>query len=646
MGGAIGGWVVLTLLTTLAAVNALGLGVRAKPSGQAELGIVASASFFGLLIAPVFVLGYAGVLTRTTVGFTALCLELTVFAWLKHGHTWRADLHDRAEAFRALARMPIDALVEAFRARSIVVVALLYVGGLLVVSVLFTVFVPSESWDGFLYHEPIMGFAIQNHGFAIVDLPRIQAVQAANGYPHAAEALALWFVVFTDKTLIELPNGLAAPPLMLVTYALARRYGDRLTAVGWACVLILVPQAWAQLCQTYIDIEVAFFAVAAMYFATRPVYRVRDAACASLCMALLIGSKGTGLVMVPPIALLAYVRLVAVHWHTRRLAAVATSVIGGLVVASVGVVAPLRNWRAFHNPIWPVTYDNARLRLHFSGLQPLSEQVVDKPIGELLNIAHGVPSGGMGDVIARGYGYAFIWVVLPIGCVALVLGLAAAGLERLHMRNPSTAGNLGMLLLLVIAGALTTPTLAGQNARFNLHLVAGLMAAATWLFARRKWARTREAVIGACIVLSIVPLYWMKGPLWYWVSTEHIDDVIRHPLESRTVLERPAFDMLARRRNEELQPGDWVVFDQDVGFVGALWNFEFSNRVKYVKYESINAFIAAADAVAARWVAVGGDSDARKALEKMKRWELVGAITPGGDVVFRRRPPKVPAPPS
>jgi hypothetical protein len=163
------------------------------------------------------------------------------------------------------------------------------------------------------------------------------------------------------------------------------------------------------------------------------------------------------------------------------------------------------------------------------------------------------------------------------------------------------------------------------------------MAAATWLLAGRAWARAREGVLGACIVLSIIPLYWMGGWGWSWVSTDHPEDVLRHPFASRTQLARPSFDLLAAKRNAELLPGDWVVFSQDVAFVGALWNFDFSNRVKYVKYDSSAQFVADAEAMSPRWIAVGKDGDARKALEQTHRWERVGEIISDGEVVYRRR---------
>lgn len=49
------GWLVLTVLTALAAVA---VAVRASPSGRAELAILSALGFFALIEAPVLVLGY------------------------------------------------------------------------------------------------------------------------------------------------------------------------------------------------------------------------------------------------------------------------------------------------------------------------------------------------------------------------------------------------------------------------------------------------------------------------------------------------------------------------------------------------------------------------------------------------------------
>ncbi len=631
------GWFLLTVLTSVATVDALGIALRARPSGRAELAMVWVAAWFALIASPVLVLGYADVLTPASLAFASTALFGAVFLLLARGQGARALLGDCYRAALSVASMPLDALREAARARSIVLVGLVVTGAILAASVFLTIFAPNENWDGFLYHEPIVGFALQNHGFSMVPLQMHGAVQATNGYPRLCEAVSLWFVAFTDKTLIELPNEIGAPALMFATYALARRFGDRLTAMGWACVLLLMPQVWSQLCQTLIDIDVAFFALVAVYYATRPVFRVGDAWCAILGMALLVSSKASGILVMPPLALLAGVRLVRSTSGSGRVAALATLSLGGVLLAGLGLLATVRNLRAFHNPLWPITFESRTLGIHWDGLIPVNDLGNDKPLVELALQAFDVPIGGMGDVIQRGYGYAIAWVVIPLGVVALLLGLALATVGVFRPWHRGVTKNLPLLLLALLAGILFTPTVNGRSARYNTYLVGGLMAAVTWLLSARRWARAREAVLGAAVVLSILPLFWMRGRGWYWASTEHPEDIVLHPFDSRRGLARPSFDLLARARNEELMPGDRVVFDQDVAFVGALWNFEFSNRIEYLKYDSSGQFIAEAESRSPTWIAVGKEGDARKAVERTGRWELVGSIHPGGDVVFRRK---------
>ena len=635
-GGALG-WAILALLTSVATLDALGIAVRARTSGRAELALVATAAWFALLATPVLVLGYTNALTPGALVVASTTLLGGTFLALARGRGGREVVRECVQAARAIASMPGDALRETARARSIVLLGCLVCAGLLAVALVQTVFGANESWDGFLYHEPIVGFAIQNHGFSIVPLQAHQAVQATNGYPHLCEAVSLWLVVFTDKTLVELPSDVGAPAMMLAVYVLARRFGDRVTAVGWACVLLLMPQCWTQLCGTMIDMTVAFFALFAIHFATRPALRLSDALLAMLGMALVLQSKSSGLVIVPPIALLLGARLVSGPRRSRPRATLAVLAAGGVLLAGIGLLVPLRNWAAFHDPLWPVSFDGRALGIRWDGLITPAELGPIIPLQQVIERAYDHPTGGVEDAMQRGYGYAIAWVVVPLGLVAVVAGLAAALLERFAWKESGRASNLGLVLILVVTGILTTLTLNGQNARYNIHLVAGLMIAVAWLLAGRRWVSLREGVLGASIVLSIMPLFWMKGLLWPWFSTEHPEDMLRHPLESRTAFERPTLDQLARLRNAELRPGDWAVFDQDVHFVGALWNFAFSNRVKYVKYESSKQFLLALDEVAPKWVAVGKGDDARKALESTNRWELVGEILRDSEVVFRRK---------
>src|SRR5262249_27524621 len=158
----------------------------------------------------------------------------------------------------------------------------------------------------------------------MVSLPRLQVVQAANGYPRLCEAFALWFVIFTDKTLVEIGNTLAAPGLMLSVYVIGRRYStDRVSLIGSSSILLLMPGLRTQTCPSMIDLPGGFFLIAAIHFATRPALRARDAIAATLCMVLVAASKSSALTLVPPIALVAYVRLLRVCWRDGRRQAIA-----------------------------------------------------------------------------------------------------------------------------------------------------------------------------------------------------------------------------------------------------------------------------------------------------------------------------------
>jgi hypothetical protein len=631
------GWLLLALLTTLAGIDAVGLALRARPSGRAELAIAASVAFFGLLDGPVFVLGYTNVLTARNLALASAGLLGTTLVLLLRGRSPRGFFRECGQAAAGLLAMPFAALAEAARARSVVFVGIAWAGSVTALAFLTTLAYPSLSWDSLLYHEPIVGFAIQNHGFSMVSLPMNDTAQAVNGYPKLGEALSIWLTIFTDRTLVELPNVLAAPAMMLSVFALARRYGDRLAAMGWAAVALLMPQTWAQLCQVYIDIEVGFFVLAAIHFATRPDYRLADALFATLAMALAMGCKHSALTMVPPIAFVAYLRLLLGHLRARPAASLAIALGGSLVIAAIGVIPLARNWMEFHNPVWPVDYESHLLGVKWHGLKSLSGIVADGPLKEVIESAYAPPASGFRDVIDRGYGYAIAWIVVPLGLFALLVAAGTAILELLRLRDRGPASNLGWVLIPIALGFLTTPTLSGRNARYNIHLVAGLMVAISWLLARNTWTRAREGVVAAAIALSIVPIFWQDGFVWTWGATKDPWQVVRDPLGQRRVLHDSTFDLVAAQRSAEIHAGDRVLFDEGVIFMGPLWNFEFSNEVHMVSSRTQGDLFAAIDRYDPRWVVVT-NPQARTMLEGTGQWESIGKLVAVSDpVVYRRR---------
>ena len=628
------GWVILSALTLLATVAALGVAVRSEPSGRAELALVALITLFALLGAPVLVLGYTNHLSAATVGVGSLLVSAGTLAASTRGRPWRVHLRACMDAARAITLAPLDGLREAARVRSVALVGLVACGALLALAMLLTWLVPFTDWDPYYYHEPIIGYALQNHGFAVVAAPQNQPVQSINGYPRLCEAVSLWFVVFTDRTLIEVPNNLGGIGLVWATYLVARRYADRVTAMGWACVLLLVPATWSQLCHCYLDVQVGFFLVAATCFATRPELRVGDALLAILAMALALEAKTPSLVWVPPIALVAAGRLVAQRWRTRRTATLATLIGGGTLLAGLPTHYLVRNWLAFGNPFWPITMDSGRLGVHWPGLATLRHMAPEPPLREIIDTAYGLPVAGIGDIVVRGYGYAVAWVVVPVALVAVPVLLAKAAAEVLR-RERGKATNLLLVLAPTAVGLFVTPSL--NIPRYNLHIVAGAMFAATWLVSGKAWARARDGLIAAAIVLSILPFFWLGTWPWSWASTEDLGARLLHPLSSPAAyVDRPTFDLVNRQRFEEIHAGDRVAYT-DFDFPGALWNFDFTNRVEYLSFTTREAYLTSVERYDPKWVAVGADGDARKALESTGRWELVGQLVSAEPSVALRR---------
>jgi hypothetical protein len=625
------GWLVLGFLTAFAGVDALGLALRVQPRGRAELGIATALLFAALVGMPVLLLGYADLLWRATLAPLSLSCFTGVFALLALGEGPRALLHSCGTALRSLASLPIDGLRQTLRARSIVFLGLLVAMAIIVAALVLTYLIEFNRWDDAIYHTPIVGFAIQHHGFEIVDFPK-PGGGGTNGYPKLAEGLSLWFVIFTDKTLQELPATLFAPPVMLCVYALARRFTDRVYAMGLAVVILLVPHAWRQFCSTYNDMEMAFFLLAATYWASRgPALRFRDLAMTTIALALAAATKTTWLVFVPPVAAVAYVRLI--RWHfAARSRDVAVGIAGSvLVILVVGGLCMGRNWLHYQNPVWPVTYDLPRLGIHWPGLFTANDSKGHDP-----TVAEGfvVAKGGVRDVMRHGYGLAITWIGGPLGVLALAVWLVLLGRDVVRRRLGDRVLAIGALMVPCLVWLVVGPNF-GQP-RYNLHVIGALLVMGVWLVREVLYDRLREGLLGAMLVLSVVPLFWMGDVNVTTVEEEK--ERLAHPFASRAFSLHPSFDLLEREKDAELGPGDEVVFSEGVSFPGLLWNFDFSNRVDYAEFTSSPDFLARISSLRAKWVCVGASSAAKRALDQSADWVLIGRTNPGLDeVVFRRK---------
>jgi hypothetical protein len=227
-------------------------------------------------------------------------------------------------------------------------------------------------------------------------------------------------------------------------------------------------------------------------------------------------------------------------------------------------------------------------------------------------------------------------VILPAALLAAPAIAVTALAEALRLKRPGTATNLVWVLVPTIVGLRATPSL--DITRYNLHLIAALTFAATWLVSGKAWVRAREGLVASAIVLSIIPFFWLNGWVWYWGASENMEPRLTRPFSSpRAYVDKPFFDLIGRQRFEEIHAGDRVAYDDEFWFPGALWNFDFSNDVAYIPFTSRDAYLTRIEHYDPKWVAVGAGSISRKALEDTGRWEVVGRITGADESVALRR---------
>jgi len=611
-----GGWLLFDVLTMLAVADAIGVAMLVT-SARVERFVVGTAVFFGLIAAPSLALGYLEVLYPASLAI----VSAIVFAAVAFAVTRKISPREVLFAAREIAMLPLEGLRECVRARSVVVVPLAWAFALGVYAFFEAWRVPNVDWDALIYHEPIVGFALQNHGFAMVHLPPNASIQAVNAYPKLCEMTSLWFVAFTDRTLMELPNVISYPALAAAGYLVFRRFCDRVPAMGLAAVLAFMPQIWSQLCMMAIDVEVAFFAVFGLHMATREGMRVRDVACAFLAAALLVASKGSGLAIAASITCVAIVRaFVALPGERRRLAIVSSACALGVV--GIGVVPYVRDWRAFGNPLWPVTF---RAFGHdFAGLLTLREIVVDQPLSATFGSFFELPGEGLVDIVKHGFGFAIPWIIFPIAILALPIAA---------FRRFEGARGLVWIVVLGVAFTLTTPTL-GRNSRYNIHILVCVMALAAWVIGRAPRV-ARELVFALCAFLSVVPLFKLNGWLWSYNAAKDTT-FLAHPFGSRSQIDNPRFELLASARDAELGKGDVAAEDWSTLFIGELWTFDFSNRVEVVECNG-DTCLSGFDAVNAKWAAATAGAT-QHALDESPLWERVGRMTSeDGAIVYRRK---------
>jgi len=607
------------------------------PESLAERGLATALMGTALIEAVIYALGWSNTLSRAAMvgGALGLALVIGAVAVASTPASGRgALLHDARELLTA----PFTLGRSLFRVRSVTALGHVWIWGLAIWTGIAAWLAPSGAWDGLWYHEPMVGFALQNRGFEIIEVqPMLEMV---NGYPRATENLMLWAAALYDRRLVDVVPSFALLVATLGVFTLARRHGASQTAsIGVAVIAVTIPGAALELRSTYVDLSVLAATLVALHFVTRIELRARDVWMAGLALGLLGAIKANGAVFAGLLGGWLLLRVLA-RMEPRLLA----SLLGAFVVAGLYALPTYaRNYLLHANPLWPITYDSELLGVSLEGTVDAGhmQRGFDYVWAELT----GPPQIGENyhDTGRHAYGYALPFVAAPL----LLLAAPTLIWQWLTRQGDRTArGPLTALAFCLGFGLLVQLASPGHHwSRFSLAFPATALVVIAWWLSKGARSRLEEGAMGAMLVLNALTLWW-DVPAWDLTVTEGTGLAGVWPAERTPAITGHGLWHAepGRRRDGGLGPGDVAVFTDDIGFVGNLWNDDFSNTVLYVPYTGREAFLDRLDELDAEWAYVRTDSSEASALRSVaQRWALVG---PGSfdDSIFARVPDSVPEP--
>ncbi len=510
--------------------------------------------------------------------------------------------------------------------------------GLWAYSLLQVAVLASDAWDGVWYHDTITGFVLQSGGGKPMQLPP-NLLQQANGFPRTAELTSAFWWMFWGRAAIELPNTLAALPMLSAGYLLARRFSGRRVAVGLAVLAALMPGAILQWRTTYVDVFAAAWGLSAVHFATPPHRDRFGALLLGAALGLAIGSKSMALLLGPGCALVWYLGQPRRSWAELWIVALPALFLGLTLVP---------NYRDFHNPFWPIQIAAPRLGIDWPGVRKSSEVNVNASARETLASVFVPPAPGRdyADLRWGGYGVVFAWLMLPLSLVAALLATLRVWRtrrvrdERVVKLARARAERVLLVLVQLALPVLLSPAL--WSARYMLVQACALFAIGGGLSREPRWGRpmfTVLLVLGLGVALARIASF---APSFGGASVKETLAALRDPQSPMALVGPASWTMdvtVARARERELTTGALVVFSDGVTFPALLYNDRCDNQLQYAAANS--AWGPLLRNLRPTWiVASPGESLGLYAEAHPSEWEPIGAASRGMlTVAYRRRGP-------
>ena len=595
------------------------------------------------VVVVVLALGLSHALTRTSVIASVVVPAAAVVVTFVVRDGPRAFFDDERARWRRRYRALLRAIGEADGLLTIVPLAM---GAAMFLYFFAAAFVSPTAGQGdsVFYHEPIVALSLQHGHIGPFDLP--SALQRVNGMPRFCNFIQLWFAAFTGRGHTEFANILAAPFGFVAVAGSMRRVGaSRGDAWRLALCFSLMPGLLRLSDGVLVDpLSTTWFACA-LYLVTGPLHRTVMSASASVVVALTVGTKYHLIVISFVLSAVLVVRLLRVgRWPRRVLSAVLAS---ALILAAVASHYG-RNYVDFENPVWPAGMTIERFDLTFKAANRKSlkngltsgREIEDDEVKDRMWAAPWTRSPWAGaGARPEDFGPLVRFVMIPLGKVAVLFGIAALGLVIVRRRRwPKSAWIVLVSLLSLYLSFKFFPAII--RGRYWLPVVPMFMSLSIWLLVRLKIERAIAALSLGGVLASALAVVWLHDAGEFLSPTNVLTRLEADPVERAWVGRRGSriYEQTGRARAVELTRGKRVVFSY-VQALGMLWNDDYSNQVIWMGDVKGDARMPRVDALKADWLYLHKDKGATFGVDP-EQWTWVGKLhkrrkrTPGR--VYRR----------
>ena len=611
--------------------------------GRAEFLVVHGVVWSALVVGPMYVCGLTNVLTRGVVaGATTVVSMGAVVVALGRPTTCRPRVQHLGATLRSMLLLPADAVRATLRKNGLLAIPLVIAMGTFFWQLVTAYYAPAwGDWDTLWYHEPMVAWSIQNHGFDPVPLPLVH--QLINGYQRFGEITQTWWGLFGGRRVLDIANFMYLPMLLGAMHGLASRFtADKSIPIAWAAALLLLPGVARELRSSMVDVEGGALLLAAVYFVSHPALTKRRMV---LFLLAVTGAVGTKTINVPLGGIACAIFGVRVLFQRRALGArwvVGLGVLGGGLVLSMLAFTHLRNWMHFGNPLWPISLNVKSLGIRWPGAMPYEGSInANMPLSALLERLlarpYTVSEAHQHTWHVDDFGFGVAWIAFPVGVVACLAAPTTWALMRVVARlrkvEPSAAarraGWAALVAIFAIAGYKLSPSV--HVPRYMIAPLACAFAVSCWALQGRAWRRGLPAVVFTVQISSILMTYWsipfiaVPNRMWLFLP-EEMAALVRTPYPLREEARKfraPVNEPVALAREKEIGPGDVVMFDTSEPWPAMAWNNDLSNKVYWI--DDARDAAEQVEERKAKWVLTRYGSALSQQLLKAG-WSLVGGI--------------------